>query len=42
MCQSIVAAYDGINPVPATYCYLKPCYLPRDLGYFEAIQQGRL
>ncbi len=40
--QSIVAAYDGINPVPATYCYLKPCYLPRDLGYFEAIQQGRL
>src|SRR5262249_9345885 len=25
--QAIVLAYDGLNPLPATYCYLKPYYL---------------
>ena len=40
--QAIVAAYDGRNPLPPTYCYLKPWYLPTELGYFEAVDQGRL
>ena len=40
--QAIVAAYDGRNPLPATYCYLKPWYLPADLGYFEAVEAGKL
>ena len=25
--QSIVLAYDGVNPLPPTFCYLKPYYL---------------
>ncbi len=40
--QAIVAAYDGRNPLPPTYCYLKPWYLPADLGYFQAMDAGRL
>ncbi len=40
--QAIVTAYDGRNPLPPTYCYLKPWYLPRGLGYFEALEQGRI
>ena len=40
--QSIVAAYDGRSPLPPTYCYLKPWYLPSDLGYFQAIAEGKL
>ena len=26
--QSIVAAFDGVSPLPPTYCYLKPDFLP--------------
>ena len=40
--QAIVAAYDGVNPIRPTYCYLKPWYLPRDLPYFKAVEEGRL
>ena len=40
--ESIVAAYDGRNPMPPTYCYLKPWYLPADMGYFQAVEQGML
>ncbi|MXY70022.1 MAG: TraM recognition domain-containing protein [Acidobacteriia bacterium] len=40
--QAIVAAYDGRNPLPPTYCYLKPWYLPVGLGYFEAVDDGKL
>ena len=40
--QAIVAAYDGRNPMPPTYCYLKPWYLPIELGYFEAMEAGKL
>ncbi len=39
--QAIVAAYDGRNPLPPTYCYLKPWYLPVELGYFEAVDEGK-
>ena len=40
--QAIVAAYDGRNPLPPTYCYLKPWYLPTELGYFQAVEEGKL
>ena len=40
--QAIVAAYDGRDPLPPTYCYLKPGYLPRELGYFQALAEGKL
>ncbi len=40
--QAIVTAYDGRNPLPPTYCYLKPWYLPTDLGYFRAMEDGKL
>jgi hypothetical protein len=32
--QSIVLAYDGVNPMPASYCYLKPYYLDPNKSYF--------
>ena len=40
--QAIVAAYDGRNPLPPTYCYLKPWYLPTELGYFDAMEAGKI
>jgi hypothetical protein len=33
--QSVVAAFDGISPLPPTYCYLKPDFLPVDMTWFE-------
>jgi hypothetical protein len=33
--QSIVAAFDGSAPLPATYCYLKPDFLPVNMTWFE-------
>jgi len=33
--QSIVAAFDGSAPLPATYCYLKPDFLPISMTWFE-------
>jgi hypothetical protein len=38
--QSIVLAYDGLNPHPPTYCYLKPYYLDPNRSYFEQLAQG--
>jgi hypothetical protein len=40
--QSIVIAYDGLNPVPPAYCYLKPYYLDPDTSYFEQLAEGQL
>lgn len=40
--QSIVLAYDGLNPLPPTYCYLKPYYLDRNRSYFEQLARGEL
>jgi len=40
--QSIVIAYDGLNPLPATYCYLKPYYLNNNETYFEQLAKGEL
>ena len=40
--QAIVLAYDGLNPRPPTYCYLKPYYLNPSTSYFEQLAQGAL
>jgi len=33
--QSIVVAFDGISPLPPTYCYLKPDFLPIQMTWFD-------
>lgn len=38
--QAIVIPYDGVNPMEATYCYLKPYYLDPDMTWFEQSQRG--
>jgi hypothetical protein len=40
--QAIALPYDGLNPLPAQYCYLKPYYLDPQTSYFEQVQQGVL
>jgi hypothetical protein len=40
--QAIVLAYDGLNPWPPTYCYLKPYYLDPNTSYFEQSARGEL
>lgn len=38
--QAILSAFDGISPQPATYCYLKPSFLPTDMTWFEQERIG--
>ncbi|MCX6592330.1 MAG: TraM recognition domain-containing protein [Acidobacteria bacterium] len=40
--QSIVLAYDGVNPHAPTYCYLKPYYLDPNHTYFQQLQAGEI
>lgn len=40
--QAIVLAYDGFNPLPPTYCYLKPYFLDPKVSYFEHLRRGLL
>ena len=40
--QAIVLAYDGLNPLPATYCYLTPHYLDATVSYFDHLKRGAL
>ncbi len=40
--QAIVLPYDGINPLPAQYCYLKPHYLDVETSYFDHLERGAL
>ena len=40
--QAIVLAYDGLNPLPATFCFLKQHYLDNNVSYFEHLRRGRL
>lgn len=40
--QAIVLAYDGANPAPPTYCYLKPYYLDPNVSYFEHVAKGAI
>lgn len=40
--QAIVLPYDGLNPQPPTYCFLKPYYLDVQTSYFEHAAKGAL
>jgi type IV secretory pathway TraG/TraD family ATPase VirD4 len=36
--QAVVIAFDGVRPLPPTYCYLKPDFLPITMTWFEQIK----
>ena len=40
--QAVVLPYDGLNPKPATICYLKPYYLDPNVSYFDQMARGLL
>lgn len=40
--QAIVLPYDGVNPLPPQYCYLKPNYLDVQSSYFDHLERGAL
>ena len=40
--QAIALAYDGLNPLPPSYCYLKPYYLDPNRSYFEQLARGEI
>jgi len=40
--QSVTIAYDGLNPKPPTFCYLKPYYNDRNKSYFAQAAAGEL
>ena len=40
--QAVVIAYDGFNPLPPSFCYLKPYYNDPNLSYFEQLARGQL
>lgn len=40
--QAVVLPYDGLNPKPATICYLKPYYLDPNVSYFDQMARELL
>ncbi len=40
--QAICLPYDGVKSLPARRVYLKPHYLPRDVGYWRQREEGRI
>ncbi len=40
--QSITLAYDGVDPLPPAFCYLKPFYNDINTSYFEQLAGGEL
>jgi type IV secretory pathway VirB2 component (pilin) len=40
--QSVTIAYDGTNPIPPTFCYLKPYYNDVNKSYFRQLADGEL
>jgi TraM recognition site of TraD and TraG len=40
--QSVVLAYDGLNPTPPMFCYLKPYYNDPNESYFVQLAKGQL
>lgn len=40
--QSVTIAYDGLNPIPPTFCYLKPYFNDANKSYFEQLADGEL
>lgn len=40
--QAVALPYDGLNPLPPQYCYLKPHYLDVGQSYFDHLDRGAL
>jgi len=40
--QSITLAYDGLDPLPPMFCYLKPYFNDVNKSYFQQLAEGRL
>ena len=40
--QSVTIAYDGLNALPPTFCYLKPYYNDPNKSYFQQLREGEL
>jgi hypothetical protein len=40
--QSVTIAYDGLNPKPPMFCYLKPYYNDPNRSYFAQAAAGEL
>ena len=40
--QSVAIAYDGTNPLPPMFCYLKPYYNDPNKSYFQQLADGEL
>ena len=40
--QSVTIAYDGTNPMPPMFCYLKPYYNDHNKSYFRQLADGEL
>jgi len=40
--QAVALPYDGLNPLPPQYCYLKPYYLDVQTTYFDHVASGSL
>ena len=40
--QSVTIAYDGLNPSPPMFCYLKPFYNDPNRSYFQQLTGGAL
>jgi hypothetical protein len=40
--QSVIIAYDGFNPMPPMFCYLKPYYNDPNKSYFRQVADGEL
>jgi type IV secretory system conjugative DNA transfer VirD4/TraG family protein len=38
--QSVTIAYDGVNPHPPAYCYLKPYHRDPNKSYFQQLADG--
>ena len=39
---AVCLPYDGVKSLPARRVYLKPHYLPRDVGYWRLRKEGRI
>ena len=40
--QSVTLAYDGLNPLPPTFMYLKPYFNDVNKSYFRQLSDGEL
>jgi hypothetical protein len=40
--QSVTIAYDGTNPMPPMFCYLKPYFNNTNKSYFRQLADGEL